>query len=652
MALKQLQYTIDPSLAQFPAFMNRYFKEQGYTLSKQQQEIVDYVAYGDCTPAEWATLTPKQKIDKANYGLVMAPRGYIKTTLVSLYICWLMYTDPYTTITYVTATQDGLRAMTRLVRELLMAWEPLHPLSEEYRDNSSKGSYTSETIRLPYSDGRPTLLSKVITSKVTGNRSSNVIFDDIEIGDNSTSVAKITAVYNSFMEYFRLADSAEIQNTRMFGTPWHPASLYYRVNEDKGAVIDGELVDLTNWFTNKGRIWTARYPKYIEIEQYHGMLAPSIVEMVDSEEKSDMNSGIITDPVRILESRLIAEQSSGITAYYMNYMMNPHIESLAERIFDISKLGVIRAASHGSYRHPIVLNDQPQNKLPTILPFTTYGSDMYLTPHDPDLKTEIKADHRYMYIDPAAGILRSPNSAPKGDETAVAIAAIVDGQIIIEYIDGFMNGASPDTYKKIINLAVEYDVHEIHVEDNFGGGMYSINLTTVMEGMGISLAVYSEKVSSRKEFRIRDTIAPLLSNLQLFITEKAIEGDLRKAVESPIYRQEWEDYCFLKQLVNFAVPLKGSSLPHDDRLDAIAGVLRKLQDALGTPSKTAELRKDEQQAEEYTRMAKIFGPDVANWKVYRKATGEVAKQLGISDETKIEGEGRIYSTTRFTSSLH
>jgi hypothetical protein len=605
-------YTIDPSLIQFPDFCIAYGIHKGIQWTPQQIDIINWVAYGDIDRAGFQKLTDEQKLEFSNGVLTMAPRGYGKTTIVALLICWVLYLNPEADIVYTSGTALNCTNVVGDVRRILKEFPPLEKLSEEYKDNSKMGSYTTEHIRLPYkTKSHKSLVGKQIMGVVAGLRASILIVDDIENDELTRTEENREKLRAKLREFRRLASSSQIQRRRYFGTPWCMDSVYFEEGTNSTEAVN---LELTGRPAKKLRVWTALVPLKKELEQYRGFLAPKIMARVEN--RTD-DSDMWQPTCSFIESALPdlkREYAENKYDFYMNRQMNPFIQESKERAFSISRLGLLRYQAGMVYKHPIVVESQPHLAMKDLTPFPTYGESLHLTQADMSNPAVIEPLQRVMFIDPSG---KSVNSIDEedltSDETGVAIGSIVNGKIVIEYVTGFTDGFSDATYASILQTFKEFNCDLMVFEDNYGGGLYRKHMQLQAEKLGYEyIAMKGIRVTTRKEKRIHDNINTMLSTGNLFITERAVVADMAR------YNAELDSnkkakklkYTFMYQFVEFYLPRAGSpygAKGHDDRIDAVAGLISTLKNSLENGVDAENHREDEEKKMAYERDLKKYG---------------------------------------------
>jgi hypothetical protein len=156
-------------------------------------------------------------------GLLLAFRGSGKSSIVGLFLAWLLYMDPKLRILVVAADTALARKMVRSVKRMV----ELHPALEDIRpvkkQDWSSGQFTVER---PSALRDPSVLAVGLGCNVTGSRADVIICDDVEVPKNSDSCRKRMELRERLLElsFVLVPDGMQIY----IGTP-HVFDTIYRV---------------------------------------------------------------------------------------------------------------------------------------------------------------------------------------------------------------------------------------------------------------------------------------------------------------------------------------------------------------------------------------------------------------------------------------
>jgi len=171
--------------------------------------------------ADWlekiATTPPRR-------GLLLAFRASGKSSMVGLFLAWLLRQDPDMRVLVVSADERLAKKMVRNVRRII----ELHPLTQGLmpkgrREEWAAGSFT---IERPSTLRDPSVSAIGLGGNTTGSRADVIICDDVEVPRNSGTRAKREDLREKLTElqFVLTPGGAQI----FIGTP-HAADTIYRV---------------------------------------------------------------------------------------------------------------------------------------------------------------------------------------------------------------------------------------------------------------------------------------------------------------------------------------------------------------------------------------------------------------------------------------
>ncbi|MDR0367172.1 MAG: phage terminase large subunit [Rickettsiales bacterium] len=120
-------------------------------------------------------------------GLLLAFRGSGKSSVVALFICWLLGRDPNTRIAVLSADIALAKKMVRNVKRIIESHPALAFLVPRKPSEWAAGSFTCErsmTLR------DPSVMAASIAANFTGSRADIIVCDDVEVPKNSNTRAK------------------------------------------------------------------------------------------------------------------------------------------------------------------------------------------------------------------------------------------------------------------------------------------------------------------------------------------------------------------------------------------------------------------------------------------------------------------------------
>jgi hypothetical protein len=199
-------------------------------------------------------------------------------------------------------------------------------------------------------------------------------------------------------------------------------------------------------------------------------------------------------------------------------------------------------------------------------------------PHNISAETS-KLQQIVAYIDPAGG-------GANADETAYAIGGFLNGNVYLLSVGGIPGGYDED---KLTTLALRLkafstlaDGHMVvKIEKNMGFGAFRAVFTPVLRLHIPNAGIEDDLVTGQKELRIINTLEPVIGRGSLIVTEDAVRHDLDTcSAYAPSMRLS---YSFFYQLAKISTAKK--ALVHDDRVDAVEGLVRHFNEALALDQK-------------------------------------------------------------------
>lgn len=478
-----------------------------------QYDIAEYIQHG-----------PKRRV-------VQAFRGVGKSWITSAYVVWRLLLDPSLNILVVSASKQRSDDFSTFTLRLINEMPILKHLKPSDSQRNSKIAF--DVAPAPASHA-PSVVSKGITSQITGSRADLIIADDVESLNNSATQMmrdKLSEVIKEFDAVLK-PDGAIL----FLGTPQTESSIY-SVLPERGF---------------KTRIWPARYPTSKQLRGYGDYMAPKIIE--ELEEDSDM-VGQPTDPGRFDSEDLMEREASyGRTGFALQFMLDPSLSDADRYPLKLNDLVVMSLNARQGPEKPVWAAST--ENMVQDLPNVGMPGDRFYGPIS--LGTGEWADYTgsVMAIDP---------SGRGADETAYAVVKMLNGFLFVTDAGGLPGGYSEDTLKRLSIVAKEQEVNMILVESNFGDGMFTQLLKPVLSK--IHRCVIEEiRHSQQKERRICDTLEPVMNSHRLIIDRKVIEKDFDSTRHMP--PEKALRYQLIYQMSR--ITRDKGALAHDDRLDVLS----------------------------------------------------------------------------------
>lgn len=474
--------------------------------------------------------------------VIEAFRGQGKTWITVAFVLWTLYWNPHYNILVVSASKPHADNFSHFCKQLLQEVEWLAPLLPrgEQRDRSDMWDVGPAPAA-----HAPSVKSVGITGQITGSRADLIVADDVEVPKNSATVVMREKLAELIKEFDAILKPGG--RTTYLGTPQSEESIYTLL-EPRGYSV---------------RIWPAQYPD-AKLAAYYGQrLSPLLLEHLAS---GEAQPGDPTDPIRFNSEDLLDRQASyGRSGYALQFMLDTS-RSDANR-FPL-KLADLIVMDLDAKRGPNIKPIWASSKDLVINDLDNYGytGDHYHSP------LRVQGD----YI-PYRGVVMAIDPSGRGkDELGVSVVANIDGTLYLLANRGLVGGYIDSNLQSIAELAKQFEVNHVVVEENYGDGMFSKLLTPFLRKVH-PVAIEEIKHSKQKEARIIDTLEPVLNQHRLVVCRSVIAQDsiLRSDVAEHLQKQ----YCLFYQLTHIE-RVRGCLL-HDDRLDSLAMAVAYWAQAMG-----------------------------------------------------------------------
>ena len=520
----------------------------GFDLTDEQRDISEYMQNG-----------PRLR-------MVMAQRGEAKSTLAALYAVWRIIQRPSTRVLIVSGGEKQASEVATLVVRLIQTWGILECL----RPDRQAGDRTStEAFDVHYAlkglDKSPSVACVGITSNLPGKRADLLIPDDIETNKNGLTVTQRQLLLHLSKEFSSICTHGDIL---YLGTPQSKDSIYN--------TLAGRGYDI--------RIWPGRYPTEDELEKYGERLAPYITARLRADPSLQRGGGIDgtrgkpTDPQRYTEADLIEKElDKGPEDFQLQYMLDTSLVDAQRQQLRLSDLIVANFAPD-MLPEIIVWQAAPKFQLELTPDFPVTLAKMYYAV-PVDCQYVQKPKDVFMFMDPAGGGV---------DEIGYAIGCSLGPYVHVLDAGGIKGGLCAENEERICKVVARSGVTRIKVESNMGHGLFEINLLAILQKFGLGhVAVVGEYSTGQKERRIIDSLVSPMQRHRVIMHEQVFLSDIEYGKQ---HSQEIRvQYSLWYQMQN--ITTDRNSLIHDDRLEAVAGVVREFKNVLALDeTKAAEQR--------------------------------------------------------------
>lgn len=524
----------------FIPFLEDVMDELGFSTTEIQKDIGGYIAYGP------------------QYLMVQAQRSQAKTTIAAAFCVWHLVHNPTSRTLIVSAGGNQASDIATLIVRLIMNMDVLACM----RPDKSAGDRTSvEGFDVHHSlkgiDKSASVDCFGIDANIQGFRADLLIADDIESGKNSATPVQRAKLLHVTKDFTSINATGRIL---WLGTPQTMESIYNSLPA-RGVVT---------------RIWPGRYPTPAQREHYGASLAPLIATRLGRDPSLATGGGMLgdqgepIDPALLDEDTLQKKERDQGTAYFqLQHMLNTAMMDALRYPLKAERITVIQPA--GDQFPLTVVRGMTATALKD---YVVHEHAFKLSlPHDISKETS-KLQSIVAYIDPAGG-------GANGDETAYAVGGFLNGNVYLLSVGGIPGGYDPDKLATLANRlkpfeSVAASPMVVKIEKNMGFGAFRAVFTPVLRKVLPNAGIADDLVTGQKEARIINTLEPVMGRGSLIITEDAVRHDLEtSSSHAPASRLT---YSFFYQLAK--ISKTRNALVHDDRLDAVEGMVRHFTEAL------------------------------------------------------------------------
>jgi len=569
--LLNIRRDAEPWQRDFRKFLFLVWQHLGYgEPTKLQYDVSKYLQ--DCV-----TGTPTG----ISRDMLQAFRGMGKSYLSVSLTVWCLANDPQWKILVVSASEQKATDFTTFCLQLINSMEVLAFLRP---DKNQRQSSTRFDVGPATNAKDSSVTSYGITGQITGSRAHMIIADDVEVPKNSATPTQREKLLENIKEFDNIILPGG--SVVYLGTPQSFYSIY-------------------NGLPSKGyriRVYPARVPDLKQAVFYGARLAPYV--------RSMMAKGLAGEPVEperfTKEDLLLREQSIGASTFQLQFMLNTTLSDANKFPLKIKNLSVM---SLDTQRGPEVLTwgADPSGEIKDLPVLGLTAADRLYKP--------IMVGERYTSY---SRIIATLDPSGRGaDETAIAIVAELHGRMFLLWVEGWTDGFSNETLDAIAALCVRFEVQELYVEPNFGGGTFASLVRPAVarawdrtrrgrnrEGLGTSV-VDLKPSSGQKEIRISRALEPVLAAHRLVVDSDCLRADAA-VLEAP---RASSTYSLIYQMSHLT--LDRGALDHDDRLDALAMAVEVLAaGAAVDPDEMHDLM-EEVRAEEW--IMRLAEEDAGDW---------------------------------------
>ena len=488
---------------------------------------------------------------------IQAFRGVGKSWITGAFVLWTLFKDPEKKIMIISASKERADNMSIFLQKLIIetAWlKHLQPKSDD-----SRWSRISFDVNCSPHQA-PSVKSVGITGQLTGSRADLMILDDIEVPGNSMTELMREKLLQLCTEAESILTPKNDSRIMYLGTPQTTFTIYRKLAERNYRPF----------------VWTARYPKKGKLSQYEGLLAPQIVEDIES----GAEEWEPTDPDRFNDDDLLEREAAmGRSNYMLQFQLDTSLSDAEKFPLKNADL-VVTSVNPTKGPDGVVWCSDPRNvikELPTVgLPGDYFYSPMQLQGE----------------WSPYTETICSVDPSGRGtDETAAAYISQKNGFLYLHEVRAYRDGYTDSTLLDILKGCKKYGVTKLVIETNFGDGIVSElfrkHLIQTKQGIDIE----EVRANVRKEDRIIDSLEPVMNQHRLIVDRGVVEWDY--ASNKDAAPEERLLYMLFYQMSRMC--REKGAVKHDDRLDALAQGVQYFTDSLSiSAADQIRLRKQEE----------------------------------------------------------
>jgi len=520
--------TIDLLKGDFKIFLQAMWAQLDLpSPTRAQYAIADYLQHG-----------PKRL-------QVQAFRGVGKSWITGAFVLWTLFNDQEKKIMIISASKERADNMSIFLQKLIMETPWLKHMIPS-GDNSRWSRISFDISCSPHQ--APSVKSVGITGQLTGSRADLMVLDDIEVPGNSMTELMREKLLQLCTEAESILTPKKDSRILFLGTPQTTFTVYRKLAER----------------AYKPFVWPARYPR--SQENYEGLLAPSLVEDIDS----GATPWDVTDPDRFSNDDLIEREAAmGRSNFMLQFMLDTSLSDAEKFPLKCADL-IVTSVNPSKSPDSVVWCSDPSNVIKD-LPIVGLPGDYFYSPM-------LLEGEWHPYSETICSIDPSGRGT---DETAAAYISQRNGFLYLHEMRAYRDGYSDSTLLDILKGCRKFGVTKLLIETNFGDGMVSELFRKHLITTKQNIDVEEVRANVRKEDRIIDSLEPVLNQHRLIVDRKVIEWDFKSNPDSP--PEERLLYMLFYQMSRMC--REKGAVRHDDRLDCLSQGVKYFTDALSISAK-------------------------------------------------------------------
>lgn len=497
--------------------------------------------------------------------MLQAQRGLAKSLTVQILVNWLLLRDKEEKMVVVSATSKRAESFTLFCLNMIRTIPLLQHLYPHSHQRSSGGKFD---VAGRTEDDSPSVAAFGVTSAKTGSRATLLIYDDVEIPENSQTAQMRQKLIDGVRDTANLGISNAFREICIC-TPQSSESVYNVMREED----QFQCV-----------IIPAQYPEKIDI--YDGNLAPHIQKIC--KDRPDM-IGLNTD-VRQDMRHLKKQMVKGKARYKLQYMLDTELTDAEKYPLKLADLIVMDLDLKVAPTH-IEYSSESKHSLYDIKHHGFRGDHLYAPRFYNDER--VAYEGIALFIDP---------SGRGDDETAWAVTAQLGGRIFLLGLGGLSGGYDETTLNALADIALRFKVNLVQIESNFGDGAFGELLKPILRKKH-NCMVEDIRATTQKETRIIDSLEPVMMQHRLVVNKQIFVDDQKK---------DKQDYRFTYQMTHLTAI--AGSLKHDDIIDCVGMAVNYWVESLARDTKEESERYKREQREAHLKkyMEKYGKPQSSN----------------------------------------
>lgn len=561
-----------------------------------------FLGLGDPSPIQLSIADYLQHGPRS--AVIMGFRGVAKSWITGAFALWTIYCNPQSKVMVVSGSLKRAQQQTTWCLAIIRDMPLLQHLTPGTRQRQSATAFDVAGSRPAQS---ASFSAFGITGQIVGQRADLIIADDVETNTNALTVMMRQKLSEAVKEF----DSILVPGGRIkyLGTPQTTDSLYNKLPA-RGYEV---------------RIWPLLYPDDKQLKRYGATLSPYI------RNRSAGRAGESTNPERFgLEEIERIRTSYGSNGFALQFMLDTSMSDQSRYPLKLHNLIVMDLLDDRA-PEDLAWGRDERTEL-HHLPLMGFAGDRF---YGPQMVSE-----KYSPYSSVKGVI---DPADQGDDEAtLGIGGELNGRIFFLWAQGWHNGTSPLAMGEMADLIIKYRVGYLRIESNFGGSMFGKLLAPVLTAKweawntahpdqhGGTTIEDERAVRMQKELRIIDDLQAATEAHRVVMSKALIEHDFeevqKRDTDDNDGRNFRQAFSLFWQYVNLTRDRQ--SLPHDDRLEALSGLVALYRDVLSVnPLALAARKREEAAEEEFEKMfedsIELGGPKAADKPRFKLVHGDI-----------------------------